>query len=137
MKFPRGLRPIGDAAHRHDMKFILWFEPERATGNSAIAKQHPDWVLHVNNQDRVSNILDPSDGLLNLGNPAARRWLTDEISRRLQQWGVDVFRIDCNIDLACFWRAADARPTGHRRDPLHRGPLRVLGRPGAGASRSW
>src|ERR1039458_2343771 len=26
----KGLRPISDAAHAHGMKFLLWFEPERA-----------------------------------------------------------------------------------------------------------
>ena len=33
-QFPRGLRPVGDAAHKAGMKFVLWFEPERVTPNA-------------------------------------------------------------------------------------------------------
>ncbi len=97
-QFPRGLRPLGDAAHKAGMKFVLWFEPERVTPISRIAKEHPEWVLHAG----------PGDGLLNLGNPAARIWLTDYLSQCFKDWGVDIFRNDFNIDPLRFWRAADA-----------------------------
>jgi alpha-galactosidase len=97
-QFPRGLRPLGDAAHKAGMQFVLWFEPERVTPISRIAKEHAEWVWHAG----------PGDGLLNLGNPAARVWLTDYLSKCFQDWGVDVFRNDFNIDPLRFWRAADA-----------------------------
>ncbi len=97
-QFPRGLRPVGDAAHKAGMKFVLWFEPERVTPISRIAKEHPEWVLHAG----------AGDGLLDLGKPAARRWLTDYLSKCFKDWGVDVFRNDFNIDPLRFWRAADA-----------------------------
>ena len=97
-QFPRGLRPLGDAAHKAGMQFVLWFEPERVTPNSRIAKEHPQWVFHAG----------PGDGLLNLGDPAARQWLTDYLSKCFRDWGVDVFRNDFNIDPLRFWKAADA-----------------------------
>jgi alpha-galactosidase len=46
--------------------------------------------------------------LLNLGNPAARQWLTDHIHRLLTEQGIDLYRQDFNIDPLRFWRAADA-----------------------------
>ena len=46
--------------------------------------------------------------MLNLGNPAARTWLTDYLSKCFKDWGVDIFRNDFNIDPLRFWRAADA-----------------------------
>ena len=100
--------------HKAGMQFVLWFEPERVTPISRIAKEHPEWVLHAG----------PGDGLLNLGNPAARKWLTDYLSKCFRDWGVDVFRNDFNIDPLRFWRAADVhRPAGNERNPLHRGLL--------------
>jgi alpha-galactosidase len=96
-QFPNGLRPLGDAARKANMQFVLWLEPERVTPQSRIAKEHPEWVLHAGQ----------GDGLLNIGNPQARVWLTDHFSRSFKEWGVDVFRIDFNIDPLRFWTAAD------------------------------
>jgi alpha-galactosidase len=97
-RFPRGLRPLGDAAHQAGMKFVLWLEPERVNPNSRLAKEHPEWVLHAG----------PGDGLLNLGDAAARTWLADHLANCFRDWGVDVFRMDFNIDPLRFWQAADA-----------------------------
>ncbi len=105
-QFPRGLKPIGDAAHKEGMKFVLWFEPERVTATSRTAKEHPQWVLHTD--VKVGFVMNPTDGLFNLGDPAARAWLTDYLSKCFDDWGVDVFRNDFNIDPLRFWRAADA-----------------------------
>jgi alpha-galactosidase len=95
--FPRGLRPLGDAAHEAGMKFVLWFEPERVNPASRIAKEHPEWMLRTNG----------GDGLFNLGDPAARAWLTDHLSKCIGDWGVDVYRNDFNIDPLSFWQKAD------------------------------
>ena len=96
--FPRGLKPLGDAAHRRGLKFILWFEPERVSPGSRIGRDHPEWVLHSGG----------GDGLFNLGDPAARQWMADLLSHVIGESGVDVFRNDFNIDPLRFWQAADA-----------------------------
>lgn len=96
--FPNGLRPIGDAAREAGLKFVLWFEPERVTPQSRIMKEHPEWVLRDG----------PGDGLFNVGDPAAREWLTDFLSKRIADWGIDVYRNDFNIDPLRFWQKADA-----------------------------
>ena len=96
--FPRGLKPLGEASHKNGMKFILWFEPERVSPGSRIAKAHPEWVLHSGG----------GDGLFNLGDPAARTWMSDLLSKVMAEGGVDVFRCDFNIDPLRFWQAADA-----------------------------
>ena len=98
---------LGDAAHKQGMKFILWFEPERVNPNTRIAKEHPQWVLHADPKNRVFDVFHPGDGLFNLGDPAARLWLTDYLSNCIRDWNVDVFRNDFNIDPLCFWKAAD------------------------------
>jgi alpha-galactosidase len=96
--FPRGLKPLGDAAHERGMKFVVWFEPERVNPNSRIARERPEWVLHATGK---------RDGLFNLGNPEARAWLTDYLTKCIAEAGIDVYRNDFNIDPLPFWQAAD------------------------------
>ena len=96
--FPHGLKPLSDAAHARGMKFVVWFEPERVHPQSRIGKEHRRWVLRTGG----------GDGLFNLGDPAARQWLTDYLSKCIRDWGIDVYRNDFNIDPLPFWRAADA-----------------------------
>lgn len=95
--FPRGLKPLSDAARARGMKFVVWFEPERVAPGSRIAKEHPEWVLHAGQ----------GDGLFNLGDPAARQWLTDHLSTCISDWGINIYRNDFNIDPLRFWQAAD------------------------------
>ena len=66
-RFPHGLRPISDAAHKEGMKFLVWFEPERVSAGTYLAKEHPEFVISPGGD---------GSGLLNLGNPAARVFMT-------------------------------------------------------------
>ncbi len=99
-KFPHGMKPIGDASHAKGLKFILWFEPGRATQTSRIAIEHPEWVLHHSG--------DEWGGLFNLGDPAALHQMTEDLSAKIDAWGVDIYRNDSNICPVPFWRTADA-----------------------------
>ncbi len=42
---PNGLKPISDAARANGMKFLLWFEPERAVVGTPWTLEHPDWYV--------------------------------------------------------------------------------------------
>lgn len=95
-KFPNGLKPVSEACHRLGVKFVLWFEPERVAGGSQIATEHPEFVFGGKN-----------GGLFKLGDPAARRWLTDLLSNCISEFGVDVYRNDFNVDPLPFWRQND------------------------------
>jgi alpha-galactosidase len=95
--FPRGLRPVADACHRLGLQFILWYEPERVAEGSKIASEHPEFVFPGG-----------KSRLFKLSDPAARRWLTDHLSRQIGEFGLDVYRNDFNIDPLNFWRGADA-----------------------------
>jgi alpha-galactosidase len=95
-RFPNGLKPLSDACHQLGLKFILWFEPERVAPGTQIAREHPEFVFGGD-----------KGGLFKLNDPAARRWLTDLLSRRIADFGIDVYRNDFNIDPLAFWRQAD------------------------------
>jgi alpha-galactosidase len=96
-RFPGGLRPISDHAHAKGVKTIVWFEPERVHSGTWLAENHPEWILGGRN-----------GGLLNLGNPAARRWLTDHVDKLLTEQGIDLYRQDFNMDPLSFWQKNDA-----------------------------
>lgn len=96
-EFPNGLKPVGDVCRDNGMRFVLWFEPERVAPNTQIAKEQPQFVLG-----------DGNGGLFNLGDPAARRWLTDLLSKRITEYGVTFYRNDFNMDPLSFWRKNDA-----------------------------
>ena len=98
-RFPRGLKPIADAAHAAGMRYMLWFEPERVRPSSLIAKEHPEFLL---SREGDSNLL------LDLGNPAAREYILETISALISEAGIDIYRQDFNFEPLGYWRAADA-----------------------------
>jgi alpha-galactosidase len=58
--------------------------------------------------DRPRQMSQEGVRLLNLGNPAARQWLTDHVDKLLTEQSIDLYRQDFNMDPLAFWRAADA-----------------------------
>ena len=96
-RFPNGLKPIGDACHERDLRFILWFEPERVAAGSQIATEHPEWVFGGSN-----------GGLFKLSDDNARQWLTELLCSRIKEYGIDTYRNDFNIDPLGYWRGNDA-----------------------------
>ncbi len=94
--FPNGLKPVSDRAHAKGMRFVLWFEPERVAPGSEIARDHPEFVHG-----------GAGGGLFRLDMPEARAWLTELLSRRIAEYGIDVYRNDFNIDPLGYWQAND------------------------------
>jgi alpha-galactosidase len=108
-RFPRGLREVNDYVHAHGMKTVVWFEPERVTPGSWLYVNHPEWLLGCSAESAQTPQLGKfSNRLLNLGNPVARRWLTDHVSHLIGNEGIDVYRQDFNMDPLAYWRANDA-----------------------------
>ncbi len=97
-RFPRGIRVISDYCRKKSVKTLVWFEPERVHPDTWLWNNHPEWLLKSNGM---------SNRLLNLGNPAARRWLINHIDRIIKKQGIDIYRQDFNIDPLPFWLAND------------------------------
>ena len=70
-------------------------------------KHHPEWLLKPADLPPQLAYQAPWR-LLNLGNPEARRWLTDHIVTLLDEEGIDLYRQDFNMDPLYNWRASDA-----------------------------
>jgi len=98
-RFPRGLKPVTEAAKKWGKGFVLWFEPERVYEGTWLDREHPAWLTQLpGNPNR----------LLDLGNPEALAWLTGHISSFLLAEGVTIYRQDFNFDPAPYWQAMDA-----------------------------
>ena len=97
-RFPRGLKPVSDAAHATGAKFMVWFEPERVSSGSMIDRDHPEWVIKLKGNE---------NSLFDLGNKDARVWLTTLIGDLIQNEGIDNYRQDFNFDPMPYWEAND------------------------------
>jgi alpha-galactosidase len=131
--YPLGLKPISDLLHSSGRKLLLWFEPERVCEGTPWYTEHAQWLLEVPKDKRVyrgfdakgdwdvpmsdprwitneseRNQIQENDRLFNLAIPEARQFLTDFVSRKIDEFGLDCFRNDSNIAPLQFWRAADA-----------------------------
>jgi len=101
VEFPHGLAPIGKECEKLGLKFLVWYEPERISDNTEVATDHPGFILPVNKKPGAG-------GLYNLGDPGARRWLTDLLIQQISEFHIHTYRNDFNIDPLPFWRQNDA-----------------------------
>ena len=126
--YPNGFKPISDLLHQSGKKFLLWMEYERVSPGTPWASECAKWLLripesaaitwadyggHLQPQDWAvkeshRNQLGKGDSLFNLGDPDARRFLTDYISKMISEFGIDCLRQDSNIAHLTYWRHNDA-----------------------------
>ncbi len=98
-RFPRGLKPIADAAHEAGLQFLMWFEPERICPGTLMALEHPEWVVLPD---------DGGWGMFNLAVPEARQYITDYIGALIDTYGLNWVRIDNAVSYAPLWSKLDA-----------------------------
>ena len=96
--FPEGLGPVGKALKEMDLGFLLWLEPERVFKGTMWTREHPEFLRGPVGKNY----------LFDLGNPAARRALTDHLVKLINDGNISCYRQDFNMDPRPFWNAADA-----------------------------
>lgn len=110
VRFPNGLAPVGAAVRKTGMRFLAWFEPERAMRGSWLEREHPEWLLKpTGTPDRLR--YQERDGfyLLDLGHPEARQWAIESISEEITRSGLSFYRQDFNLYPSYFWHT-DEKP---------------------------
>jgi alpha-galactosidase len=107
-RYPNGIKPVADYVHSKGMKLVTWFEPERVTPNSWLAKNHPEWIFGGRN-----------GALLNLGNRDAWKWVVEHIDKLITEQGIDLYRQDFNMDPLNSWRGADSSDRQGIAENLH------------------
>jgi len=96
--FPNGLKPVSDHAHKSDMRFVLWFEPERVYEGSDLYEQTEKLLCWEK---------DANTRLYNLADPAALEWLKQKLISMIRENGIDVYRQDFNMRPLPYWRQND------------------------------
>lgn len=109
-RFPAGLAPVSRGAAGHGAKLLLWFEPERVFPGTELATVHPDWVLArpPTRPEEGLRTYQARSGLLDLSDPTCRAWLTELMSGRIEEYGIDIYRQDFNFPPLDYWQAHDA-----------------------------
>jgi alpha-galactosidase len=104
VRFPHGPKPLSQRAHQQGLKFLLWFEPERAAKETYLAKKHPEWILFdpTGKDGGVNN-------LFNLAIPEAREYMTKYLIAAIREYGMDCLRIDFNLDPLPLWQIENAK----------------------------
>lgn len=110
VRFPNGLAPVGAAVRRTGMRFLAWFEPERAMRGTWMEREHPDWLLKPTGAPEGLRYQE-RDGflLLDLGNHKARQWAIESVSEEITRSGLNYYRQDFNLYPAYFWHT-DEKP---------------------------
>ena len=107
-RYPNGIGEIRDYCHSKGLKFSMWIEIERLGMDCDILKQHPDW--------RLDNIFgepwSEQQNLLDFTNPEAAKWAEDELTRMIQEFGLDMLRVDFNVSSDELFSMRDITGTG-------------------------
>jgi alpha-galactosidase len=109
-RFPRGLKPVSDRVAREGAGLLVWFEPERIQPGTKLDVERGEWLLRAKGSD---------NGLLNLGDPKCRAWLTDHVCRLIADNGIKIYRQDHNFPPLEHWRQNEAEDRQGMNENLH------------------
>ncbi|MBE5732220.1 MAG: hypothetical protein E7353_04200 [Clostridiales bacterium] len=87
--YPNGFDEIREYAHSKGLLFGLWMEPERAGVLSEIWEKHPDWY--------ITKVTGEKDIVLDCSKPEVIEFIESSISHLVDDYKIDVFRLDYNI----------------------------------------
>ena len=90
-RYPNGIGEIRDYIHSKGLLFGLWLDLERLGKASKASKEHPEWIskCYVNGKENSQ---------LNMAIPEAAAWAEAELSRVIEEYKIDLFRLDYNLD---------------------------------------
>lgn len=97
--FPNGLGPVGKKCEKEGIQFLLWFEPERVHRDTALDKEHPEWMLRVIDEKGG----DGYDRLLKLADKDCQDWLIELVDGYIKEYHIHIYRQDFNIAPLPYW----------------------------------
>ncbi len=106
--WPEGLHPLVDHVRSRGLEFGLWVEPEMVNEDSALAREHPEWLLRgrgaLPDTWRHQQVLD-------LQHPEAYAALRSALLALLDEYDIAFLKWDHNRDLIDV--AHEGRPAVH------------------------
>lgn len=90
-RYPNSLKEISDYCHEIGLKFAMWVEIERMGRLCDMHHTHPHW--------RTKDIFGKhnTNGDLDFSIPEAAQWAEDELARIIEEYGLELLRIDSNF----------------------------------------
>ena len=92
-RFPHGLRKIADRCHEKGILFGLWVEPEMVNPDSALFRQHPDWIIGDPTREHT---LQRHQWVLNLARDEIRDWAIGWLDQVIEENRLDYLKWDMN-----------------------------------------
>lgn len=99
-RYPNGLAEISDYCHEKGMKFGLWADIEGLGRFSDAYKNHPEW--------RACDVYGNSHPrLIDMSNPLAAEWAENELARIIEEYKIDLLRVDHNVSYREYFGMRD------------------------------
>jgi len=92
----KGLQETREYVRSKGMLFGLYAEMETIGFDSDLYANHPDWVL-MRDGKRATGWQRDKRGLLDLTRPEVAEWMERDIARLIQEYDLDLFRLDANV----------------------------------------
>ncbi|MBR4859141.1 MAG: alpha-galactosidase [Clostridia bacterium] len=100
-RYPDGLSEISDYCRSMGMKFGLWVDIENLGSKSPVYEKHPEW--------REKTVLGTQSGnLADFSKPEVTQWAENELSRIIEEYSLDLLRVDHNVSCRDYFTMADA-----------------------------
>lgn len=91
-KYRNGIDELRNYIHEKGMLFGLWVGLEELGEKSKIAQQHPEWLVKPYTGKKTTT-------LLNMADPLVAAWAESELTRIIEEYKIDLFRLDYNVSL--------------------------------------
>lgn len=92
-RFPEGMAPLAAAAHAKGFLAGIWQAPFVCERDSALAAEHPEWVLTAPGAEGAA--FNWSGALvLDTLNPEVRAYVAECLRVATQEWGYDLLKLD-------------------------------------------
>lgn len=95
-KYPQGLEPVIAHVLNQGMTFGLWVEPEMISKNSALYRQHPDWLLQLSDYPQPTG---RNQYVLDLCNDAVFTYLYERLDDLLNRYDISYLKWDMNREV--------------------------------------
>ncbi|WP_460802508.1 alpha-galactosidase [Microbacterium sp. GXF6406] len=103
-RWPDGLGPLIERVESAGMEFGLWVEPEMISGNSDLARRHPDWLL-----TDASSPTRRWQHVIDLANPDVSAHLFERLDALLSEYPIRYLKWDHNRDVLVEGTGAQVR----------------------------
>jgi len=95
-KLPNGISGLSEKIDKIGMKFGLWFEPEMCSPDSNLFREHPDWIIRV--EDRTVS-LSRNQYILDFSNKEVCDYIIGIVSDILKDSKVSYVKWDMNRNM--------------------------------------